>query len=380
MTNSVEGPRLAEVVPLWPNGRSPLSLRPEDRDLAGTEDAFQAVQRALWSSGRLGLDIIEASQDCIEVIDPRGTLVFANGIALALRCGQSAAANTGATSTGMPWGTTWPREAGVPIMAALSVARSGTVARFTAWRPDADGEPICWDVVVSRMLDDLGSLVGFLAISRDVTGPRRMEESHELRRRELSHQLKNLFALVNGLITVSARSIPVVQPFARTLRDRFTALDRALDHLHRRSDGAQEPSSGTLQGILRALLTPYDSMGSAKRRFRFVDEGDAPVGALSATSLALVIHELATNAVKYGALSSEAGTIRVAFRRDGDALHLTWTERSGPAIERPPERIGFGSTLTQRCVTGQLGGTMTHAWEPEGLTVRITASLACLSQ
>lgn len=230
------------------------------------------------------------------------------------------------------------------------------------------------------MTDERGTLLGLLAVSRDMTDLRRIEESAELRRRELSHQLKNLFTLVNGLITLSARSIPVVQPFARTLRDRFLALDRALAHLYRRPEAVEDEAAQTVQGLLRTLLTPYDGGGSAERRFTFAGSADAPLGRSSTTSLALVIHELATNAVRHGALSREGGTVSIACRRDGDDLRLTWSEFGGPSIEAPPDQTGFGSDLIERSVSGQLGGAIERAWNPDGLILKITLSKNCLAR
>ena len=218
-----------------------------------------------------------------------------------------------------------------------------------------------------------------------MTGVKRIEEGQELRRHEPSHQPENVFARIDGLITLSSGSIPIVQPCARTLRDRFTLLDRALAHLHRRSDAIEDRGAGTVQSLLQTLLVSYDAdgddtAGSAERRFTFVGTGDAPLGRSSATSLALVIHELATNAVRHGALSGEEGFVTVACRRDGDDLRFTWSELGGPPIEGPPGHTKFGSALMERSVTGQLGGTITRIWNPKGLIVHITLSRCRLAR
>ena len=375
MTQDVKEAWPGSVVLLWPNGRSQRRQRQEAAESQSREDALETLRQALWSGPRLGHSIVNASQDCIEVLDLQGHLQFANPIALGL-FGYPSPDEQG----DVLWRASWPQDLAVTIVATLSIAKRGTTARLREWRPTVDGERRFWDVVVSPMTDERGTLLGLLAVSRDMTDLRRIEENAELRRRELSHQLKNVFTLVNGLITLSARRIPVVQPFARTLRDRFLALDRALSHLYRRPEAVEEEGPQTVQGLLRTLLTPYDGGGSAERRFTFAGAGDAPLGRSSTTSLALVIHELATNAVKHGALSRDGGVVSVTCRRDGGDLRLTWSESGGPAIEAPPEQTGFGSDVMERSVTGQLGGTIERNWNPDGLLARITLSKNCLAR
>jgi two-component sensor histidine kinase len=103
------------------------------------------------------------------------------------------------------------------------------------------------------------------------------------------------------------------------------------------------------------------------------------VGETAATSLAMVIHELATNSLKYGSLSAEEGTLDVSTRSSGDELSLIWMERGGPAVSTPPEVEGFGSKLMQRSVSRQLGGSIEHDWNDEGLVVTIQLNREKLS-
>jgi two-component sensor histidine kinase len=103
------------------------------------------------------------------------------------------------------------------------------------------------------------------------------------------------------------------------------------------------------------------------------------VGEAAATSLAMVVHELATNSLKYGALSSDAGTLDVSTRSQGDDISLIWMERGGPLVEAPPEEEGFGSKLVRRSVSRQLGGTIEHDWSEGGLVVTVHLSRAKLN-
>ena len=99
---------------------------------------------------------------------------------------------------------------------------------------------------------------------------------------------------------------------------------------------------------------------------------DARVSAAAVTSLALLLHEFATNAAKYGALSSATGTVRVVFAEEGDAIVVYWTERGGPHVTAPEGEEGFGGVLSRIAVANQLGGQIARDWKPEGLAIRLS--------
>ena len=94
------------------------------------------------------------------------------------------------------------------------------------------------------------------------------------------------------------------------------------------------------------------------------------IGERSATTLALVIHELATNSLKYGALSVSTGLLDISGATSEGTVTMAWTERGGPTV-KPPETDGYGSKLLTRSVTGQLGGSITRDWSPEGVIVTL---------
>jgi two-component sensor histidine kinase len=96
------------------------------------------------------------------------------------------------------------------------------------------------------------------------------------------------------------------------------------------------------------------------------------IGPSAATALALAIHEFATNAVKYGALSTPGGTVEITCGLHDDTFELIWAERGGTPIDQPPIREGFGTTLARRSIAGELGGAIGAEWAKEGLTLRIT--------
>jgi PAS domain S-box-containing protein len=220
--------------------------------------------------------------------------------------------------------------------------------------------------------DERGAIVRWYGTCTDIDAAKRLEEERTLVANELSHRIKNIFAVISGLIHLSARSFPEAKGFADALRERVGALGRAHDFV---SPHSPRPGSGArLFAMLAELLAPYQD-GT-----RIVIEGeDAAIDDRSATPLGLVFHELATNAAKYGALSTPDGRVALTSLRDGDSQVLTWTETGGPAVT-PPLRTGFGSNLTRLSVEGQLGGRLDHDWRPEGLVLTLTLPRGAMSR
>jgi len=207
-------------------------------------------------------------------------------------------------------------------------------------------------------------------VTVDITELKRAQEGQELLAGELSHRIKNILTVVSGLVTLSARAHPEAKGFAADFRQRVNALALAHEYVRPRSPGDVPGGTGeTVLGLMRLLLAPY-RLGA---REQFVIEGeDVPLGAKSATALALIVHEQATNAVKYGALSTEAGMVRLAGERDGDLYRLTWEETGGPPVAGAPERQGFGMQMAARSAIGQLGSTIAYDWAARGLKVTLS--------
>lgn len=217
--------------------------------------------------------------------------------------------------------------------------------------------------------EDVG-IVGrtMFGIFLDVTGRKNAEEGNELLAGEMSHRVKNLLTIATGLTAITSRSASSIEGMARELTERLTALGRAHDLVRPLPKG--QGDAALLGDLLTVLLAPYDDLGAFKGRIR-VAVDRLGVGETAATGLAMVVHELATNSVKYGALSVPTGTLDVSSGADGGTVILTWLERGGPAVEAPSRTEGFGSKLVQRSVTGQLGGSIDYDWAPEGLIVTV---------
>ena len=163
---------------------------------------------------------------------------------------------------------------------------------------------------------------------------------------------------------------------ARELTERLTALGRAHDLVRPLPNG--QGDAALLGDLLSVLLAPYDDMGAFKGRIRVAVERMG-VGENAATGLALVLHELATNSMKYGALSSQSGTLDVSSMNEGEDVILTWLEHGGPEVREPDGEGGFGSKLVQRSVSGNLGGTIDYEWPQSGLIVTLRVNRARLT-
>lgn len=205
----------------------------------------------------------------------------------------------------------------------------------------------------------------------DVTGRKQAEEGHELLAGEMSHRVKNLLAIASGLTEITSRSTTTAIDMARELTQRLTALGRAHD-LVRPLPGHQGKAA-LLGDLLTVLLAPYDDLGAFSGRIR-VSVPRMGVGEASATTLALVVHELATNSLKYGALSSPGGTLDVSCSDPSEEIVIIWTERGGPTVAAQEGAGGFGSKLVTRSLSSQLGGSIDRQWHPDGViaTIRIS--------
>jgi PAS domain S-box-containing protein len=212
----------------------------------------------------------------------------------------------------------------------------------------------------------------------DVTLRRSSEEARQLLTRELNHRVKNLFAIASGMVSMTARTAGTPKEMAEALRGRLGALSRAHELV--RPASAPDDDIGqatTLDRLVATVLQPYVHGGATRST---LSGPPVAVGSNTVTSLALVLHELATNAAKYGCLSQPDGHLEVCWVQTGDEVALDWTERGGPPISGPPTFQGFGSLLARKSITGQLGGTLDFDWNQSGLRVRIVLPLQALSQ
>ena len=235
---------------------------------------------------------------------------------------------------------------------------------------------IRWISARGRGADDGMADGAMFGIFLDVTGRKQAQEGSELLAGEMSHRVKNLLAIATGLTQITGRSAKSVEGMTGDLTQRLTALGRAHDLV--RPLSGEQGTAALLGDLISILLAPYDETAAFSGRIR-VAVPRMGVGEKTATALAMVVHELATNSLKYGALSVDAGFLDISSTPDGEFICLIWAETGGPALSDVPDLKGFGSRLTERTVSGQLGGSLSYDWQPTGLVVTIRLRAGALA-
>lgn len=240
----------------------------------------------------------------------------------------------------------------------------------------ADGIWRCIADAGNPHFTDDGAFLGLVGAAYDDTERKQAEETREFVGRELSHRIKNIFAMISGLVGLSVRDHDGARDFAQTLRDRIAALARAHEFAlpNTGSPGSDEHRLHTMMALLTTLLAPYEAEASSARIV--IAAEDITVGPGAAVTLAMLLHELTTNALKYGALAADTGQIVLRGQMDREDYVLIWEERGGPAVDGPPTKQGFGTLMIQRAANLQLGASFHYAWERRGLrlTLRIPAA------
>lgn len=228
------------------------------------------------------------------------------------------------------------------------------------------------------MHDCKGEIVRWMGTCTDIHEQKEIAERNEILGRELSHRIKNIFSVVGGLIGLSARRQPEHKEFAADLQSRVTALGRAHELVRPHSERSRPlVEAESLKALFAEVLSPYPAMIEGRVRI----DGDAiRIDDRGATPVALLVHELATNAHKYGSLSSDDGTVRVDIIRDGEDCRITWIEQGGPEIDAEPSHEGFGTKLTDLSVNNQLGGEVKRDWRRSGLVVNARVPLRALAR
>jgi len=307
--------------------------------------------------------MLDATPDCIKVLSVNGRLLTMN------RAGCLALNVPEDSDFGMPWLPLLPEDVHTLGKEALQKATKGQSARFTG-RSVAPGGMMHWDNLLTPLVDASGHVQSILCVSRDVTAKMKLErelgdsiDRERLLSREMQHRIKNLFAVVAGLVSLAEKEATkenAAGTSMRILRGKLQALARASDAVFSEdviADGDQ--GQVDLETLIRSVLEPYGD--------RCLISGTPTVISRKfMTTFALFLHELATNSVKYGALSIDGGDITVRWKVNDDMLDLTWVETGGPAITAFPQRQGFGSEMVDRIIRSA-GGHINRTWRAEGL-------------
>ena len=225
----------------------------------------------------------------------------------------------------------------------------------------------CFEVWFTPVWDEERMVVGISGVAVDITRRNKLEQQQTIMMSELDHRVKNNIAAVMSLVSLSQQGAKTIDGFAKTLDGRLNAL--AVAH----STLAKSHWSGAwMRDILLLTLQPY--MSGSVERFKF--EGpDIELPGLLARPMCMVIHELATNAVKYGSLSNEHGLVTIISEQfDQDKLRLLWKETRGPLITDDCIS-GTGTSLLKGLVDHEMHGTITMQFTEEGLVCQITIPL-----
>lgn len=221
------------------------------------------------------------------------------------------------------------------------------------------------------------AIIALLELARSALLSARAEKANadaaaqglQLVSQELSHRIQNIFAVISGMITLSAREHPEAGAYAEGLLARIRALGGAHEFVRPHSpDSRRTHSPTTFANLLYALFEAYRADGAERITVSGADFG---LDVAAATPVALLFHELATNSLKHGALSRAAGTVGVHAEDLQADVRITWTERGGPPVREVPVHSGFGSRLITMSVEKQLRGSARQDWRAEGLAVTV---------
>ncbi|MXP47656.1 PAS domain S-box protein [Altererythrobacter luteolus] len=201
----------------------------------------------------------------------------------------------------------------------------------------------------------------------DIDDAHRAADARELLTNELTHRIKNIFAVIGGLVTLKKKEHDDTGSFAADLSATLQTLGRAHSYATQEQDAQQD----TLHGLIGKLLAPY---GDRSGQRLSLNGDDVPVRSRSATPLALVFHELATNCAKYGSFSETNGRVRITTDVEDGRITIRWEEHDGPPVVKA-ETEGFGSRLVEATVSGQLNGSLSREFTPDGLVATLNIAV-----
>ena len=346
-----------------PSSSTPLSLRSElvaaGNGLADNEDVLRSV--------------LAGCGDCIKILDLDGRLQFmSEGGKRVMEVEDFGPLK------GCPWPDFWSGEGSIEARRAVDAAKAGGTGRFKGPANTAKGNPRYWDVQVSPIMGVDGKPSHLLSISRDITDEwRAISELKEAGERqavltlELQHRIKNTLAMVGAIANQTMQGDSVANA-REAFSARLMTLSRAHDLLTQAS-WASAPIRDVVEGALAAHRTGQRQIS--------INGPDLHLTAKQALALSIAIHELATNATKYGALSG-TGSVAVAWsdRPVGGAetFSFTWTESGGPEVTEPKQK-GFGSRLIERMLPNDFGGEVRTFYRPDGVVCELTSPLSRLN-
>lgn len=316
--------------------------------------------------------VLAGCGDCIKILDLQGRLQFmSEGGKRVMEVEDFGKLK------GCPWPDLWAGAGHAEAAAAVEKARAGGFARFKGAADTAKGTPRYWDVQVSPIFGADGKPSHILSISRDITSEKRAEtelaeacQRQQILTAELQHRIRNTLAMVSAIANQTMRGDDI-----EAARNAFTARLITLARAH---DILVQTSwvSAPIKDVIHGALAPHQN---GQGRFD-VSGPELLLQPKPALAIALAVHELATNALKYGALSNDDGRVRVNWSTNaGDEIpgfHFNWIEMGGPVVVKPgPSQKGFGTCLLERMVKNDFGGDVLVNYAADGIICEVRAPL-----
>jgi PAS domain S-box-containing protein len=338
------------------------------------EAEIEQSRRAERDSRRLAA-IVESSDDAIVAKDLNGIVTSWN------KGAERLFGYTPEEMIGRPISLLIPADRENEEPEILGRLRKGErIEHYETVRQRKDGSLIDISLTVSPITDRKGNVIGASKIARNIEEQKRAAIQKDMLIREMSHRVKNAFAVTRGLIAMCARTASSPEELMRDVSDRLAALARAHDLTRPGLLSSETASLATLHSLLKMIFAPFDKSDQSCGARVLVEGADLPLTEQSATGLALVFHELMTNAAKSGSLSLPNGSVRLRLAVNNDHLAATWKEVGGPKFSGPPNQEGFGSLLMRQVIANQFGGELRHDWHPDGVTVHLSVPLNRLAQ
>jgi PAS domain S-box-containing protein len=341
----------------------------EDGALVGGVNCFQDITARRDAEARLEQreqwyrELLEALPAAIYTTDAAGRITFFNQAASALAGRLPVLGDES-------WCVTWKLYApdgsplaheDCPMATALKTGKPVRGTEKVALRPDGTRVPIL--PYPTPLHDAAGEMIGAVNMLVDITERKQAEEQKTLLLRELAHRVNNTFAVILAITQQSLRAATSPKVFAQSFTGRLQALAQAHSLLL-----AKDWWGADLGDLAKGQLA-FFALEDGKRLK--IEGPEVTLAPTQAISLGVVLHELGTNAAKYGALSVEGGRIELSWTLQGDRIALTWAERNGPEVT-PPTRKGLGSKLIQRGLPNAL---IDWRFPPDGVVCLIELPL-----